>query len=116
MLKGGGSMIERDIPAWKRRFYRSRGWQECRKVVIDRQHGLCADCMARGEYKPIAEVHHEEFLTEENVGDPTVSLNPKKCVGLCTECHNRRHDKGFKRDEKPGRVWFDADGNPHVRV
>lgn len=109
-------MIERHIPAWKRRFYKSRGWQECRKVVIDRQHGLCADCLAAGELRPIDEVHHETFLTEGNVGDPNVSLDPKKCVGLCTECHNKRHEKGFKRGSgqgSPSRVWFDENGVPH---
>lgn len=108
-------MIERSIPTWKRRFYRSKAWQECRSAVIERQHGLCADCLDRGMLRPLSEVHHLTFLTPENVGDPNVSLNPNRCVGLCTECHNRRHSKGFKSSGTPSRMWFDADGNPHVR-
>lgn len=97
---------------WQRRFYRSKAWQACRKTVWDRQHGLCADCMERGEYTPIDEVHHTVELNEFNVCDPRVSLDPAKCVGLCRNCHNRRHEKGYKRQSQPSRVWFDDDGRP----
>ena len=97
---------------WQRRFYRSKAWQECRRAVWERQNGLCADCMERGELTPIDEVHHLVALTEENVGDPKVSLDPDRCVGLCRNCHNRRHEKGYKRQGQPTRVWFDEDGRP----
>lgn len=81
-------------------------------MVWGRQNGLCADCMDHGEFTPIDEVHHLTPLTEENVGDPRVSLNPDACVGLCRNCHNRRHDKGYKRADQPTRVWFDEQGRP----
>lgn len=97
---------------WQRRFYRSSGWQECRRLVWERQHGLCADCMERGEFTPIDEVHHLIELTESNVGNPSVSLDPDKCVGLCRNCHNRRHEKGYKKLDQPTRVWFDEQGRP----
>lgn len=97
---------------WQRRFYRSKGWQACRQAVWERQHGLCADCMERGELTPIDEVHHLVELNEFNVTDPKVSLDPSKCVGLCRNCHNRRHEKGYKKQGQPGRVWFDEDGRP----
>jgi len=99
---------------WQRQFYRSRAWQACRQAVIDRQHGLCADCLKHGDYTPIADVHHVVELTEDNVGNPEISLNPDNCVGLCKECHNARHDRRFGSGGK-GRVWFDADGVPHAR-
>lgn len=95
---------------WQRRFYRSRGWQECRRLVWERQNGLCADCMSRGEFTPIDEVHHLTPLTELNVGNPKISLDPDNCVGLCRNCHNKRHEKGFKTE--PTRVWFDEQGRP----
>lgn len=101
---------------WQRRFYRSKAWQECRALVWERQNGLCADCMERGELTPIDEVHHTVELTELNVGDPKVSLDPDRCVGLCILCHNARHGKGFKRQSKPTRVWFNEQGRPMRRV
>lgn len=100
---------------WQRRFYKSRAWQECRKLVWERQHGLCADCMDRGELTPIDEVHHLVELNEFNVTDPKVSLDPARCVGLCRNCHNRRHEKGYKKQDQPTRVWFDEQGRPMRR-
>lgn len=109
-------VLNRTIPAWKRRFYRSKAWQECRDVVIRRQFGICADCLANGDLKSIDEVHHLTDLTEGNVGDPSVSLDPDKCVGLCTTCHNKRHEKGFKGTSRASRVWFDENGVPHSKL
>lgn len=108
-------MLNRVIPAWKRRFYRSKAWREVRQAVIDRQFNICADCLANGDLSPIDEVHHLTFLTEENVGDPNVSLNPDNCVGLCTNCHNKRHERGFKGTHGASRVWFDENGVPHSK-
>ena len=76
------------------------------------QRHLCADCMARGVFTPIDEVHHLTPLTEFNVGDPKVSLDPANCIGLCRDCHNRRHEKGYKKQGQPTRVWFDEQGRP----
>jgi 5-methylcytosine-specific restriction endonuclease McrA len=100
---------------WQRRFYKSRAWQDCRRVVWERQNGLCADCLERGELTPIDEVHHLVELNEHNVCDPHVSLNPALCVGLCRNCHNRRHEKGYKSKGNPTRVWFDEQGRPMRR-
>ena len=113
--RGGPPVLNREIPAWKRTFYRSKAWQECRKVVIDRQFNICADCIKNGDITPIDEVHHLTFLTPDNVGDPNISLNPDNCVGLCTVCHNRRHEKGFKGETRASRVWFDENGVPHSK-
>lgn len=95
---------------WQKRFYNSARWRKCRQAVIQRQHGLCADCLALGTISRIEEVHHETELTPENVSDPDVSLNPDRCVGLCHDCHDIRHGRQVRRTVP--RVGFDADGNP----
>ena len=64
-------------------FYKRKAWQDVRKVVLDRSHGLCERCMERGELKPADVVHHVIPLNEGNVGDPDVSLNPERLVALC---------------------------------
>ena len=68
-----------------RDFYRSKEWESFRRVVIaqstDPATGfvLCAVCG-----KPILKkydlvVHHKQELTEANVNDAMVSLNPDNC-------------------------------------
>jgi hypothetical protein len=80
-------------------FYRSKEWEAFRRVVIlqatDPQTGFvsCAHCG-----KPILKkydlvVHHVEPLTEGNVNDALVSLNPANCVCVHFRCHNAIHER-----------------------
>ena len=72
--------------------------------------------MERGVVKPANVVHHVVPLTVENMDDPEYSLNPKRLIALCHDCHTEVHKLlgvgalGSKRDEKP-RVRFDEEGN-----
>ena len=97
-------------------FYRSRAWQDVRKVVWDRAHGLCERCMERGEVKPADVVHHVKPLNSENVNDPDVALNPSNLIALCDECHTEVHTQlgigalNGSKEEEP-RVGFDSEGN-----
>ena len=96
-------------------FYKSRAWQNVRSVVIDRSHGLCERCMERGELRPADVVHHTVPLTEGNIGDPDISLNPDRLVALCHDCHTEVHRQlgigalNGRVDE--ARVGFDEEGN-----
>ena len=99
-----------------RPFYKRKAWQDVRKVVLDRSHGLCELCMERGELKPADVVHHTVPLTPENVGDPDISLNPDRLMALCDECHTKEHQRlgigamNGEKAEEP-RVGFDSEGN-----
>lgn len=86
-------------------FYQSKAWikltQLIRQERIDEQGNLiCSYCG-----KPIIKqydciCHHTEFLTEDNVNDANISLNPNKIVLVHHACHNRIHNKlGYKRRE-----------------
>lgn len=105
----------RDSPLFKR-FYKSRAWQDVRSVVLDRSHGLCERCMARGEDKPADVVHHVVPLDDQKVNDPDIALNPDRLMALCHECHTEVHQQlgiGAMNGgvvEKP-RVGFDSEGN-----
>ena len=97
-------------------FYRSKAWQDTRAFVWDRAHGLCERCMERGEVKAADVVHHMKPLTEANVNDPDVALNPDNLVALCHDCHTEVHQllgigamNGRKLEEP--RVGFDSEGN-----
>ncbi|WP_367270378.1 HNH endonuclease [uncultured Olegusella sp.] len=102
-----------------KRFYRSKAWDVARAAVIERQHGLCADCLANGELVPIAEVHHIQPLTPKNITDPNITISLDNLVGLCRDCHIERHKhigtyKGSPAHTKT-RVWFDENGIPHKK-
>ena len=79
-------------------FYRSKEWETFRRtLMLERvdENGdiLCAECG-----KPILRPydcigHHVKELTEENVLDCNVALNPDNVVLLHHACHNKVHDR-----------------------
>ena len=93
-----------------KRFYKSSAWQKCRAMVWSRDHGLCVDCMKRGMVTPAEEVHHIIELTPENIDDPSVTLNMDNLVSLCRECHQARHEHGYRP-----RYVIDAMGRVETR-
>ena len=86
-------------------FYRSREWADlCAQIKQERVNAdgelICVYCG-----KPIVKAydcicHHREYLTEENVNDLTVSLNPENIDLVHHRCHNYIHNKfGFTSRE-----------------
>ena len=86
-------------------FYHSKEWEDFRKVVIEERTD--PDGFVRDEVtgKPIVRMydivlHHKEFLTEENVNDRMISLNPENIQIVSHKTHNLLHDKlGYRRKE-----------------
>ena len=84
-------------------FYQSKAWRKLLQgLKIDR---LNADGQIICEYcgKPIVRAydiigHHKQELTEDNVNDYNVSLNPDNVALVHARCHNYIHDKlGYSR-------------------
>lgn len=86
-------------------FYQSKEWRRLREVVINER--MTPDGFVLDEItgKPILQpydiiLHHKIFLTEENVGDTVVSLNPDNIQIVSHRTHNLIHHKlGYKRRE-----------------
>ena len=79
-------------------FYRCKDWIKFRDVVIAER--LTAEGMTLCEHcgKPILKaydiiLHHVQELTEENVNDVSVSLNPANIMLVHHRCHNKIHHK-----------------------
>lgn len=79
-------------------FYRSKEWQKFRNVVINER--MQPDGFVYDEItgKPIVNaydiiLHHTIFLTEENVNDVNISLNPELIQIVSHRTHNRIHNK-----------------------
>ena len=84
-------------------FYKSDEWESFRKVVIferlnDQGETVCEYC-----HKPIVKkydiiLHHKRELTESNVNDYNVSLNPDNIMLIHHRCHNQIHERfGYQR-------------------
>lgn len=79
-------------------FYKSDEWESFRKVVIferlnDQGETVCEYCQ-----KPIVKkydiiLHHKQELTESNVNDYNVSLNPDNIMLIHHKCHNKIHER-----------------------
>lgn len=79
-------------------FYRSKAWQQLTaQLKIERTDKdgniICEHCgqPILKRYDCIA--HHKIELTEENVDDVTVSLNPKNIELIHFRCHNKIHQR-----------------------
>ena len=91
-------------PSKKRmRFYNSSLWKKAKEEKKRHARGLCEKCG-----RPGYEVHHIIPLTDDNVEDPTISINLDNLMLLCTSCHNkmRVEEQGIRSD-----VRFDEHGN-----
>ena len=86
-------------------FYKSKDWEKLLKSIkLERTNEdgeiICAHCG-----KPITRAydcigHHTIFLTESNVNDVEISLNPKLIQLVHHRCHNKIHNKlGYVKKE-----------------
>lgn len=82
-------------------FYKSKKWEAFRKIIIDErtEHDGFVRCSICGQ--PIIKkydlvIHHKEELTEDNVDDVNISLNPDNVECVHFKCHNKEHKRfGF---------------------
>lgn len=95
--------------------YKRRAWETVTGLVRASQHNLCADCLSRGELRPVEEVHHIIPLTDENYTDPEIAYGLGNLVGLCHECHEERHRRLGTYSRSIPRMWFDENGMPRPK-
>ena len=89
-------------------FYKSKEWEGLREQLIleradDKGHIICAYCGQPILRKYDCIAHHKVELTEENVNDYSVSLNPENIELIHFKCHNVIHKRwnGFTQE-----VWL----------
>lgn len=72
-------------------FYNSAKWKKVREAYINSKFGICERCG-----KPNSkQVHHKTYLTQDNIDDPEISLNPDNFELLCDVCHQKEHNEKF---------------------
>ncbi len=89
-----------------RRFYKSKAWLRCRKIVIIRDKYLCQRCLRQGKITKYDVVHH----IKERKDYPELALDVNNLECLCHRCHGKHHPKGKKEEKEipKGVVVFSA--------
>lgn len=83
-------------------FYKSAKWEAFRENIISERTEpdgtlRCTHCGKAITHKYDTIVHHIEELTDENVADAMISLNPDNVEIICFKCHNEAHHRfGYK--------------------
>ena len=93
----------------RQQFYKSKQWTDFRSVIIAERTDAdgfvhCADCGKPILHKYDLIIHHKQELTEANVNDHNISLNPDNVECVCFRCHNKVHERfGFNKtsNQKP---------------
>lgn len=79
-------------------FYRSKEWQNLRRNITLERVNENGDLICEHCGKPITKAydaicHHKKILTEMNVNDFTISLNPENIAVVHHTCHNEIHNR-----------------------
>lgn len=101
--------------AFARAFYNSTAWKECREAYKHKAAYLCERCGAAGVI-----VHHKNYITPENITDPSILLNFDNLELLCRACHDKEHGeplkKAHQRRKKKEGARFTIDNFGRVRA
>lgn len=88
-------------------FYISKPWRDLSYYIKVARGGKCESCgfiaTTKEEWAMLI-AHHEVDLTEENVDDPRISLNPDLIKIKCLDCHNKEHRR-FGHSKHVYIVW-----------
>lgn len=87
-------------------FYKSKEWERCRALYLQKVNHLCERCFADGRIKPARFVHHKIYMNEHTVKDPNLALGFDNLEALCYDCHNAEHFG----DKKKIKRWEFVDG------
>ena len=101
----------------REQFYKSKQWVDFRKVIISQRtdedgYVHCSECGKPIIHKYDLIVHHKQELSEANVNDAMISLNPDNVECICFRCHNKVHERfGYHKG-----ATFTASSKKHVYI
>jgi len=97
-----------------KQFYSSQAWKDARRNYKQSVGGLCEKCLEKGIVTPAEIVHHKTPLTDENVGDLSISLGWCNLQALCRQCHAKAHEDMYA--ERTGKRYrIDDSGRVIIR-
>jgi hypothetical protein len=73
---------------------------------MTKQGLMCEHCHKAIVERSDAHLHHKIYLTDDNVNDATISLNPDNIVILHQRCHNAQHNHAPNVANHLKEVWW----------
>lgn len=84
------------MEAWKQKFYTGKDWREFIFPIKVERGGKCQKCgEVIEDFSKLIGHHTPIELTEENVNDATIALNPNNVELRCSRCHNVDHRRDW---------------------
>lgn len=82
----------------REQFYKSKRWEKFRRVIIEQSTDTdgfvrCALCGEPILKKYDLIIHHKKELSDANVNDAMISLNPDNVECVHFKCHNKLHER-----------------------
>lgn len=92
------------------RFYGSKRWRDLRDLLVIQRHACCDRCGKDfSDNTSYLVAHHKEHLTDENLMDLNVALNPDNIEIVCQKCHAHYHpDRGYLKRHKQVFIIYGA--------
>ena len=72
-----------------RKLYKDKRWAMKRQAILRRDDFLCRECKRYGKRTDAKHVHHIVPIEEQE----DLWLTDGNLISLCTECHNKMHDR-----------------------
>lgn len=94
--------FEVDMKEWAAWFYKSDKWKKVRLAYLVSCNYMCERCG-----RPAEMVHHKQYLNEDNINDPEISMGFGNLEALCDRCHQHEHHRS--QAVRDG-LCFDANG------
>lgn len=76
-------------------FYSSKKWKDIRKQVAEESFYICSIC-GKPTYSNQGIVHHKTPITEDNIDNPSITLNKNNLMYVCRNCHEALHKETDK--------------------
>lgn len=87
-----------------KRFYNSSNWIKLSNRLKVECNYTCYECNQFFTTTRELIAHHKTELTESNIHDTNITLNPTNISIICIDCHNRGHNR-FGYHKKVYVVW-----------
>lgn len=90
------------------RFYKSKAWRDTRELVLKRDNYECQHCKQQGKVTTINKNKHKSLDVDhiqELDTHPELAHDMDNLVTLCIACHNRKHNRSYRRCNRKPSKW-----------
>ncbi|MBC1420103.1 HNH endonuclease [Listeria fleischmannii] len=79
-------------------FYKSKEWRRMREFILKRDNHECQECKRNGKVTTDERLDVDHLLELEDY--PELALEPTNLETKCVTCHNKKHNRFVKKENK----------------